>query len=67
MAKNHTRESFPPKVRVNYVGKLTNGKVFDSSTKKPFAFKLGMNEVIKGWDSGVSGTTKTLASFLAIF
>ncbi|ELU06936.1 hypothetical protein CAPTEDRAFT_159257, partial [Capitella teleta] len=42
-------------VKVNYVGKLTSGKVFDSSTKKPFGFKLGMNEVIKGWDAGVAG------------
>eukprot|EP01041_Mallomonas_annulata_P003928 gene3928-7841_t len=43
------------KVKVNYVGKLkSNDKVFDSS-KKPFAFRLGRGEVIKGWDIGVAG------------
>lgn len=42
-------------VKVNYIGRLTNGKVFDSSKQKPFGFKLGMNEVIKGWDTGVAG------------
>ena len=45
------------KVKVHYVGKLkSNNKVFDSSTKKPFAFRLGKGEVIKGWDIGVAGT-----------
>ena len=44
------------KVKVFYVGKLkTTGKVFDSSTKRPFAFKLGRSEVIRGWDIGVQG------------
>lgn len=41
---------------MRYIGKLTNGKVFDSNTKgKPFAFKLGKGEVIKAWDEGVVG------------
>ncbi|CAO1618058.1 unnamed protein product [Sympodiomycopsis kandeliae] len=44
------------KVGMRYIGKLTNGKVFDSNTKgKPFSFKLGRGEVIKGWDEGVAG------------
>ncbi|KAJ3099075.1 peptidylprolyl isomerase fpr4 [Phlyctochytrium planicorne] len=45
------------KVKVRYVGRLTNGKVFDSNTSggKPFVFKLGGGEVIKGWDLGVQG------------
>lgn len=44
------------RVKVNYVGKLkSTGKVFDASTKKPFVFRLGKGEVIKGWDIGVSG------------
>ncbi|KAI8904434.1 hypothetical protein EDD86DRAFT_230204 [Gorgonomyces haynaldii] len=44
------------KVSVRYIGRLTNGKVFDSNTKgAPFTFKLGKNEVIKGWDIGVQG------------
>ena len=34
------------------LGKLkTTNKVFDSSTKKPFTFRLGKGEVIKGWVS----------------
>ena len=42
-------------VVVNYTGKFTNGKIFDTSVgKKPFEFKLGQGEVIKGWDEGVS-------------
>lgn len=44
------------KVKVFYSGKLkSTGKVFDASLKKPFAFRLGRSEVIKGWDIGVSG------------
>ena len=44
------------KVRMRYVGKLKNGKVFDSNTKgQPFEFRLGVGEVIKGWDIGVKG------------
>ena len=43
------------RLKVNYIGRLkANNKVFDSS-KKPFAFKLGRSEVIKGWDIGVRG------------
>jgi len=41
-------------VVVNYTGKFTNGKVFDTSVgKRPFEFHLGRGEVIKGWDQGV--------------
>jgi len=44
------------KVSMRYIGKLPNGKVFDSNTKgKPFTFRLGAGEVIKGWDEGVAG------------
>ncbi|KAJ9477148.1 FK506-binding nuclear protein [Pseudozyma hubeiensis] len=44
------------KVGMRYVGKLQNGKVFDQCTSgKPFYFKLGKGEVIKGWDEGVKG------------
>jgi len=42
-------------VVVNYTGRFTNGKVFDTSVgKKPFEFRLGRGEVIKGWDEGVA-------------
>jgi len=44
------------RVAMRYIGKLQNGKTFDSNTKgKPFSFKLGAGEVIKGWDIGIAG------------
>ena len=44
------------KVKVNYVGKFkTTGRVFDASKGRPFSFRLGRSEVIKGWDIGVQG------------
>eukprot|EP00743_Colponemidia_sp_Colp-15_P002299 GILK01002491.1.p1 GENE.GILK01002491.1~~GILK01002491.1.p1 ORF type:complete len:227 (-),score=76.15 GILK01002491.1:82-660(-) len=40
-------------VTVNYTGRLaSNGKKFDSGK---IAFRLGVGEVIKGWDQGVAG------------
>lgn len=44
------------RVQMRYVGRLkSNGKVFDSSKGAPFTFRLGVGEVIKGWDVGVKG------------
>ena len=43
---------------MKYTGRLAhNRKIFDSNVtqKKPFMFRLGQGEVIKGWDEGVSG------------
>ena len=43
-------------VSVYYVGRLTNGKKFDSTTQgEGFKFRLGKGEVIKGWDIGIAG------------
>ena len=46
------------RVGMRYIGKLVDGKVFDSNKSgKPFSFKLGAGEVIKGWDIGIVGMT----------
>ncbi|TXG48393.1 hypothetical protein EZV62_027687 [Acer yangbiense] len=44
-------------VKAHYVGKLENGKVFDSSYNRgmPLTFRVGVGEVIKGWDEGIIG------------
>ena len=38
---------------LKYIGKLSNGKKFDSG--KRFTFRLGAGEVIEGWDQGIKG------------
>ena len=51
-------------VKVNYTGRLEDGKIFDSNCdldwckenkRKPqfLVFKIGSNQVIKGWEEGV--------------
>ncbi len=51
------QEALPGRqVTVNYTGKFTDGKVFDTSVGRgPFSFLLGAGQVIQGWDKGVVG------------
>lgn len=39
-----------------FIGTLENGQKFDSSRDRgqPFKFRMGHQEVIKGWDEGVA-------------
>ena len=64
----------PPKkgqtVRVLYRGTvLSTGKEFDSTAKRnndPFAFTLGVGQVIPGWDQGIAMLTKGSKGVLLI-
>lgn len=67
--KKITKEGISPiqpktgqKVSVHYKGYFKDGIVFDQSRKKkkskPFVFKVGIGEVIKGWDVGVASMKK---------
>lgn len=45
-------------VAVNYIGRLTNGQVFDTSLsqgRQPLTFQVGAGQVIKGWEEGIIG------------
>ncbi|KAG8499890.1 hypothetical protein CXB51_006338 [Gossypium anomalum] len=47
-------------VEVHYTGALIDGTKFDSTLDRgtPFKFKLGLGQVIKGWDEGIKTMKK---------
>lgn len=53
---NGTKAEKGQTVSVHYEGALIDGTVFDSSYKRnqPIDFKLGVGQVIPGWDEGIS-------------
>jgi cyclophilin family peptidyl-prolyl cis-trans isomerase len=52
---NNEQASAGRTVKVHYIGKHTNGEVFDQSVgKQPFDFPLGQGMVIPGWEEGIA-------------
>lgn len=45
------------RITIHYHGTLEDGTVFDSSVERgaPFKTRIGVGEVIEGWDMGVPG------------
>ena len=56
-------KTFPKRgdrLRMHYIGTLSDGTVFDSSRDRntPFEFQIGVGQVIRGWDEGVLRMSK---------
>ena len=48
---------------MKYIGKLPSGKIFDQTKgKASFTFRLGVGEVIRGWDVGVEGMQRATSA-----
>jgi len=45
-------------VKVNYIGRNKDKKIFDQTKDKPFTFEIGTHQVIKGWEIGVKTMKK---------
>ena len=43
------------KVKIEYIGKLKDGTVFDQSNDQPLEFEVGAGHVIPGFDTAVEG------------
>ena len=45
---------------MHYTGTFPDGRVFDSSVQRgePLEFKVGVGQVIRGWDEGITQLTK---------
>lgn len=54
--KCHRKAKAGDQIAVHYTGKLADGTVFDTSSKRgePIQFQLGAGLVIKGWDQGLT-------------
>jgi len=64
-------KSYPKKgdvVVMHYVGKLANGKVFDSSRQRgqPFRTVIGVGRLIRGWDEGIPTMSLGESAILSI-
>jgi peptidylprolyl isomerase len=58
LKENKTGEKVAPgsKATVHYSGYFKDGKMFDSSVERgqPFSLKVGVGQVIQGWDEGLT-------------
>jgi FKBP-type peptidyl-prolyl cis-trans isomerase FkpA len=53
-------------LKINYVGKLLNEKIFDVSPQnEPFVFRLGYRQVISGWETAIA--TLKIGSKVTLF